>query len=233
MTLKQNVATLTQDNAALKTQVDGLRKDIIESDSSVQWFCSHVGLFPKKFIINDYKNNILGRNVWYSPPFYSHLHDYKLCLQVRQKLQNVAINAYLMRGEFDSHLKWPFMAKVQVSLKNQWESNLSYAKCITFSGGPESERVTYEKRNWKSCDIADFISVEQLELKYIENSHLRITVYNVFLLWECTQKSHGYIIVMIISRPSVKVQTLVDRYQVLRYWVQGARWVCLLGKTLP
>ena len=190
-TLKQKVVMLTQDNVALKTEVDGLRKGITKSDSSVQWLCSHVGLFPKEFIIEDYKNHTLGWNVWYSPPFYSHLHGYKLCLEVKQCLQSIAIKACLMRGEFDDHLQWPFMADIPVSLQNQRESRICYRKCIKFSGGPESERVCFQKRNSFSCGIANFMSIEQLEFKYIKNSCLHITVSNVFLVGKCTKKSQS------------------------------------------
>jgi len=56
---------------------------------------------------------------WYSPPFYTHPQGYKMCLSVVAngsgdgKGTHVSVFAYLMRGDFDDHLKWPFQGRVE------------------------------------------------------------------------------------------------------------------------
>ena len=62
---------------------------------------------------------------WYSPPFYSHLGGYKMCLWVdangegeeEGKGTHVSVFVCLMRGEFDDDLKWPFNGKITIQLK--------------------------------------------------------------------------------------------------------------------
>ena len=180
--LKQEVVTLTKDNAALKMEVNTLKKAFTESECSVQWLCSHVGLFPKIYTIENYENHILDGHIWYSPPFYSHLHGYKLCLEVRQNAlrpEYIVINAYLMRGEFDDHLQWPFLGEITVQLKKQQFDDAHYTKTFTFTGGPESKRVLMSERNESYCGFADFILVKLLERNCIKNSCLHIRISDV------------------------------------------------------
>ena len=64
---------------------------------------------------------------WLSFPFYSAEGGYKMCLEVhangvRQGSgTHVSVNVCFMRGEFDSHLKWPFRGKVAFQLLDQSE----------------------------------------------------------------------------------------------------------------
>ena len=123
--LNQKVETLTQENVILK-------KAITQSNSSVQWLQSIVGLFPKLFIIEDYKNHILDGNVWYSPPFYSHLHGYKLCFQVRQNRrhpQYMVISVCLMRGEFDDKLQCLLLNIMKLDHNSYFNFQEKYDSC--------------------------------------------------------------------------------------------------------
>ena len=178
--LKEKVDRLTQENTTLK-------KAITASDDSIQWLSSIVGLFPKSFIVEDYKNHILDGNVWYSPPFYSHWHGYKLCLEVRQNTlrpKYMVANTYLMRGEFDDHLQWPFLAQITVELKMKQFSNRYYTRNFVFLGGPESKRVVTSERNTSYCGFADFMMFEELEQFFIENNrfHIRISEVKIHVL---------------------------------------------------
>ena len=62
---------------------------------------------------------------WYSDPVYSHFGGYKMCLKVYAngdgglKGTNVSVYVYLMRGDNDDNLKWPFKGSIKVSLLNQ------------------------------------------------------------------------------------------------------------------
>ena len=66
-------------------------------------------------------------HTWYSRPFYTSREGYKMCLRVnangldRSKGTHVSMFTYLMRGEFDSRLKWPFRGTVTIQLVNQLE----------------------------------------------------------------------------------------------------------------
>ena len=69
---------------------------------------------------------------WYSDPVYSHFGGYKMCLRVDAngngdgKGTRVSVFAYLMRGDNDDNLKWPFRGTIEVSLLNQLEDGLHY-----------------------------------------------------------------------------------------------------------
>ena len=64
---------------------------------------------------------------WLSCPFYTGMGGYKMCLRVDAngngtgKGTHVSVFTCLMRGEFDSHLKWPFRGTVTIQLVNQLE----------------------------------------------------------------------------------------------------------------
>ena len=65
---------------------------------------------------------------WYSDPVHSHFGGYKMCLNVDAnghdgvKGTHVSMYVYLMRGDNDDNLKWPFKGTIKVSLLNQLEN---------------------------------------------------------------------------------------------------------------
>ena len=64
---------------------------------------------------------------WFSNPVYSHFGGYKMCLKVYAngcgdgRGTHVSVYVYLMRGQNDDNLKWPFKGTIKVSLLNQLE----------------------------------------------------------------------------------------------------------------
>ena len=62
---------------------------------------------------------------WFSDPVYSHFGGYKMCLSVDASVDasvlnnHVSVYIYLMRGDNDDNLKWPFKGTITVSLLNQ------------------------------------------------------------------------------------------------------------------
>ena len=71
---------------------------------------------------------------WLSDPVYSHFGGYKMCLNVdangngHAKNTHVSLYVYLMRGDNDDSLKWPFKGTIKVSLLNQLEDGLHFNK---------------------------------------------------------------------------------------------------------
>ena len=59
------------------------------------------------------------------PPFYTHSHGYKFCVDVLPqgygdgKGTHVSIYTNLMKGQFDDHLKWPFRRDITIQIVNQ------------------------------------------------------------------------------------------------------------------
>ena len=71
---------------------------------------------------------------WYSDPVYSHFGGYKICLNVTAngydngKGTHVSFHIYLMQGENDDNLKWPFNGTIKVSLLNQLEDGQHHTR---------------------------------------------------------------------------------------------------------
>ena len=80
--------------------------------------------FPQFDIILDgFDKHKKSNDEWFSPPFYTHLGGYRICLRVHAngvgtgKGTHVSVYVFLMRGEYDDLLKWPFRGDVTIQLK--------------------------------------------------------------------------------------------------------------------
>ena len=73
---------------------------------------------PITFTIDNFKKRRAINNRWLSPPFYTHVGGYKMCLSVFPNGHScvrgefVSISIHFMTGEFDDHLIWPFTGGV-------------------------------------------------------------------------------------------------------------------------
>ena len=70
---------------------------------------------PVTFTIDNFKKRIKLKDMWLSPPFYTHVGGYKMCLSVypagsRKSDYESYMSVYIhfLAGEFDEHLIWPF-----------------------------------------------------------------------------------------------------------------------------
>ena len=78
---------------------------------------------PFDIIFDNFVTRKISNDEWYSPPLYTRLGDYKMCLCVypngfgEEKGTHVSVAVCLMRGEFDDLLKWPFLGEVTIQLK--------------------------------------------------------------------------------------------------------------------
>ena len=114
---------------------------------------------PPDMIMDHFEKHKNDGTRWYSPPFNTHVGGYKMCLKVDAngwgsgKGTHVSLAVNLMKGEFDSHLQWPFKGEITVELVNQKEGgeNLirkplelaDYDKCYkNFQRVTEGERAS-------------------------------------------------------------------------------------------
>ena len=69
---------------------------------------------PITFTIDKFKKRKATNDRWLSPPFYTHIGGYKMCLSVFPNGHScvcgefVSISIHFMTGEFDDHLMWLF-----------------------------------------------------------------------------------------------------------------------------
>ena len=150
---------------------------------------------PVVFTITD----ILGRKqadeVWTSPPCYTNLRGYKLCLKVYPngdgsgKGTHISVYACLMRGEYDSELEWPFEGAVSVQLCNWREDTNHHSKTFHFNrytdkDGICTHRVT-DKDNAAACGDQKFIANTDfshnstINTEYLQDDCLQLRVNDV------------------------------------------------------
>ena len=90
-----------------------------EVQKCVQELTFHKLGLPVSFRVRQDVENV------YLPPFYTHSHGYKFCIYVYPqgdgdgKGTHVSIYTYLMKGQFDDHLKWPFRGDITIQIVNQ------------------------------------------------------------------------------------------------------------------
>ena len=85
-----------------------------------------------EFTLKEFTKRKQFNNEYYSPPFYSHQHGYKLCLKVnangsgKGKGTHISIYASLMKGGYDDNLQWPFEGDIVIEILNWRENNNHY-----------------------------------------------------------------------------------------------------------
>ena len=86
---------------------------------------SHVFVPPPTFIMTNFSHHKDSGEWWYSPPFYSHIGGYKMCLGVDASGRSIGSGTHVsavirfMRGEYDDDLLWPFRGEITFQLNNR------------------------------------------------------------------------------------------------------------------
>ena len=122
-----------------------------EVNEKIQTLEKHTFIPPPDFTVTDFEQHKKDGDDWFSPPFYSHIGGYKMCLRVCAKGQgegkgtHVSLSVHMMRGEYDAVLKWPFHGDLEVKVLNQRieKGHVKYAFHITDEIGG---RVTEHER---------------------------------------------------------------------------------------
>ena len=110
------------------------------------------------FTLTNFEQHRASSSSVFSTPFFTGPEGYKLCLKVSAngdgnfKGSHVAVFAYIMRGEHDDHLSWPFHGRVNVELLNQLEDAYHYSRCIIFR--EENEKYLNHSRRVFDADRA-------------------------------------------------------------------------------
>ena len=117
---------------------------------------SYSGTLPITFSMEDFERHKLDDSCWFSPPFYTHTHGYKLYLKVcangaaSVKGTHISLYVYLMRGDFDDTLTWPFEGRITVQLLNHLEDRNHCTNVFKFTCGRDpkkSSRVTESEQD--------------------------------------------------------------------------------------
>ena len=191
------IAESKQEIEALKHVVNkGLKREVAElrrhqNDDSLHLY---VHVLPIEFVVTNFTERKRSNRMWYSLPFYTHPQGYKMCLTVyangdgKGKGTHVSVFAYLMRGEFDDRLKWPFQGRVVLQLCNQLEDRRHRGHTISFSETADLKvinRVTGGERAESGWGTPTLIAHKDLNFnpankcQFLEHDNLHFRVITV------------------------------------------------------
>ena len=150
----------------------------------------HVVLVPVSFTMTGFQQKKLSNSSWYSPWFYTHPRGYKMCLRVDangygvRKNSHVSVYLYMMRGEYDESLHWPFRGDITVQLLNQIGGSEHHEIAVHFIDGTDNEfckRVLSGERSTTGRGFHDFICHSNLLPSYLKDDCLKLCIKEVKL----------------------------------------------------
>ena len=200
--LEIKVSELNAQNGKLDLQNRKLEKEVKELKSKQEVGLSDQKQPPAAFVTGTYKPSGAEFTMtkfeeyqydgddWYSSHFYTHPNGYKMCLWVHAngyghyQGTHLSVYVFLMRGEFDNQLKWPFRGKITVKLVNQEEDKDHVVKMIDFTDSRvqiSHERVR-EGEYGSGMGYGQFLSHTELQPKYLKNDCIKFCIKRVELL---------------------------------------------------
>ena len=153
-----------------------------------------------KYMLTDFDHHKASNDQVYSPPFYTSPGGYKLCVRVDVngyedcKGTHISVYTFLMRGENDEHLPWPFTGTVTIKLLNQLEDKNHHCRDTTFpADNGAAQRVMSQERSsygwgcrcYISHSALGFNAAEYWQYLMDDCLHFRIKVdaKNTFKPW--------------------------------------------------
>ena len=131
---------------------------------------------PHTIRMIDYLKHKSDKDQFYSPPFYNSYNGYKMCLRVdpngwgEAEGTHVSVGVYLMKGDNDDSLSWPFTGTVTFELLNQLEDKNHHQATTTFPADcKSSRRVVDGERPLLGYGRSQFISQANLAHKPLTN----------------------------------------------------------------
>ena len=155
---------------------------------------TYTGTLPFEFTMTEFKQHKRASDQWYSPPFYTHTHGYRMCITVDAngwgsgKGTHLTVYGYLMQGDFDNDLQWPFQGAITIQLLNQLEDSNHHTHTINFIETTDLNvisRVTSGERAGRGRGTGTFLSHTQLDLntdkncQFLKDNQLKFRVSKV------------------------------------------------------
>lgn len=149
---------------------------------------------PLNYTVNKFEQLKQTGKWWYSRPFHSHFCGYKFGMFVfcngvlDGKGSHISIFLYLVQGEYDDELEWPFRGSITVQLLNQRSDRGHHQKTIKFTDETPptvSSRVKDAEMAKEGNGPTQFISHSDLsynperDTEYVRDDCIRIRVSNI------------------------------------------------------
>ena len=170
--VEKNVNSLKDE---LEDELGGVKDDLSAKHDDVQDLLASFEVQLQTEMdrkMTDFEKNKTANAEWFSPPFYTHTHGYKMCINVIAngygdgKGTHVSVYLYLMPGIFDDDLKWPFQGDITIELVNRLNSMSNLPKLVRFSRTSDPKvvaRVTSRDRAAIGWGWHKFIAHSELD----------------------------------------------------------------------
>ena len=119
---------------------------------------------------------------FFSRPFFTFLNGYRMLICVYTQRNHVSVLAYLMRGENDDSLSWPFTGTVTFELLNQLEDKNHHKESVTFPAD-SGQRVVDREAALAGYGWPKFISHVDLDYKQDTNTQYLVDDTLVFSVY--------------------------------------------------
>ncbi|XP_011408938.2 PREDICTED: TNF receptor-associated factor 5-like [Amphimedon queenslandica] len=133
------------------------------------------------FKLNQFTLKKKGDERWYSPEFYTSPGGYKMSLGVDPngegdgKGTHVSCYIYLMAGEYDDTLEWPFQGEVTIELLNQLEDKNHWKQTFKLKISSPHEQPNPYTAGWGSYKFISH-AYKSNNCQYLENDSLYFKV---------------------------------------------------------
>ena len=131
---------------------------------------------PMKYKFTKYNYHKTTDDITYTPAFYTSPGGYKMCIRMYAngngsgKGTHVSVFAFLMKGENDDHLPWPFTGRVTIELLNQLKNKRHHSMTTIFFPDSEASRqVVNQERSDDSWGPARYIAHSDLGYNAAKN----------------------------------------------------------------
>lgn len=140
---------------------------------------------PYYFTLDNFEHYKKNSLKWFSNPFYSHSFGYKFCVEVDAggssvgEKTHVSLLIYLLPGEYDETLKWPFRGTLKIEILNERrDHDNNYESLIEFTEDTpliSSAQVTSSDR---STGWGNPLFIEYSKLAYDANTNRELLKHN-------------------------------------------------------
>ena len=136
---------------------------------------------PANLILANFEQHRQNDDYWISQPFYTHTQGYKMCLRVTANGQgsgkgtHITVAVYLMKGEFDDQLEWPFRGNITIQLLSQQGDGEHYTRTIYQAQG-ERGKTNGAEKFISAWGIGKFKAHSELYPKYLKYDTLKFCI---------------------------------------------------------
>ncbi len=175
----------------LHMEIRELRSRQEENSQLIEQLQANSSVIPLTFILDDYQNRrVSGDMGWSSSPFYTHDRGYRMVLCVDIGGNGVGKGIYMsvflsiLKGDYDTKMKWPFRGSVTVQLMNWRDSGMHHTEVIKYHDQTPISTAgrVMEGRRSKPWGKGKFIKHDDLKAGgFIKNNSLKFRVHKLSL----------------------------------------------------